>query len=476
MRERRDVNEGTVTQLPRRRAHAFSIAGRRFGRAVLIRRWAAAATASLQCTYAEWFDPTVVEVAHAVVGFGDLDAALDAFVGARIAAHFSLPGTAADLQALLSVTPSRFQDRFDRVDLARRISRAWPTTSAVASPAGEISGGLAARVRAACGRVTSRIGVAHGPTLLVVDGDVDHRDQLAVAAVRWIDEIFPAAEVLGSVGGGRFLAVVHSHQAAPDPAALLGTVLRASPGGDSATVTSRPWPAAVDAALALVSRLVQPEVTAALAAEPDVAPAASVLAFPVATEPVPVAATRSRRSVRAAAGVVTTAAAALAMILTGGTIGEIHSQTAIGPGRSRGDVPAAPAIAPATNPATVGSAVAAPVTSAVANPTASATRTGLAAPAPATKSSATSQSAEPATDETQPTDVAPSRPVLSLITGPLGQPPVSEIRETVHQLLSATPIPDLASKAPGSARSLRARVLPKGTIRALVAGRLSLKR
>src|ERR1041385_948260 len=76
MRERRDVNEGTVTQLPRRRAPTFSIAGRRFGRAVLLRRWAAAAPASLQCTYAEWFDPTVVEVAHAVVGFGDLDAAL----------------------------------------------------------------------------------------------------------------------------------------------------------------------------------------------------------------------------------------------------------------------------------------------------------------------------------------------------------------------------------------------------------------
>jgi hypothetical protein len=319
----------------------YPLGSRRTGRAALVRHWYTKSSEVLDATYDAWFDPAVVGVIDTLVGNGEIGVALDDYFVARSAAGFSLAETATDLSCLIAVTPPRLRVRLQHLDLPRLLALGWPEPTDEVVAGAPALGALAARVRAACGRVTPRIGDAAGPTLLVIDGDRDDRDRLAVAASRWIEELFPAAEMLGVVTPGRFLAVVHSHPVDPDPADLLAVVLKASPGGATAAVRSEVWPDDVDDALALVSQLTVPEPAGVL--EPAAA----------AVVPIGAAASAARRAGRiardarawTASGIA--AAIAVAVSIAGGAGGRAHI-----PGQAALAPPAAAATpAPVTTPA-----------------------------------------------------------------------------------------------------------------------------
>jgi hypothetical protein len=220
-------------------------------RAAIVDRWYRLAGARLEVPYATWFDAAVVELVVAIVRDLGIAAALDRFVRARRRAGFDAAMLTTDLDAFLTALPEAYRARVshDMVDAAAA------TLPPISSPSPPGDSAFVSRLREVYARSTPKIGAAVGPSLLVVEGGTASPGALAVAVGRWVPEVFPTGELVGAVGGGRQVVVVHSHAARPDPAQLLLTVLRTSPGIDttSVTVDSVPLPDRLDHALAALA-------------------------------------------------------------------------------------------------------------------------------------------------------------------------------------------------------------------------------
>jgi hypothetical protein len=272
----------------------------RLGRAPAMQAWYDRAGADLSLAFDDWFHPVVVDLVDAVLHWGDVQAVAIDLAHARAAASWGPASTVADLAALAASLPPRYRVRLRGLDL--------PSVALAARPAGGPDGRRLAAVRLAeaYARRTPRIGAAAGPTLLAVDGSAEFAGPLGVSLTRWVPELFPAGELLGVIGAQRYVAVVHSHPAVPDPADELSVVLRVSPRLGSAPLVVRgyPLPARFEDGLALLG---------------DLSPART--APPAVVAPLPTrrrAAAVARDARTWTASGIAAAAAAVMLVLSGG--------------------------------------------------------------------------------------------------------------------------------------------------------------